>query len=210
MDQNPIKVTKLKYRNKLLSNVVAQDNVSVHDSLKNHSIRDAILLLKVAWDELSTTVLQKAWSKILNWDDKDYDDEDNTPLSELQASKDIYDEMIAEAQLLLSKLGKDCTLTIEEIEEWNSNFDENENEDECDIETSDEQSSEEESPPQPAVSYGDAINAVNLFLKWADKDMEYSNKHLSNLLELRSDIVKNHFTKPQEQMKLDSYFSLEK
>lgn len=116
----------------------------------------------VAWDELSTTVLQKTWSKILNWDDKEYDDEDNTPLSELQASKEIYDEMIAEAQLLLSKLGKDCTLTIEEIEEWNADFDEDENEDECDVETGDEQSSKEQSPPQPAVPYGDAIKHIRL------------------------------------------------
>lgn len=64
MDQNPIKITKLKYRYMLLASVVSQEDESVHDALKNHSIKDAILYLKTAWDELPQTVLQKAWTKI--------------------------------------------------------------------------------------------------------------------------------------------------
>lgn len=203
MDQNPIKITKLKYRNSLLANVVAQEEVSVHDALKNHSIRDAILLLKSAWDNVSPNVLEKAWSKILNWDDKDFDGEDDIPLSELIASKSVYDETIAETQMLLSKLGIDCSLTIEEIEDWNADMVEDESE--CDMESGDE--SDHAQPEETRIQYEEALNAVNTLIKWTGKDMEQSNKHLSNLLTLRTDIVKQHFSKPQKQTKLDQFFS---
>lgn len=46
MDQNPIKIFKLKYRDMLLENVVTQADESVHDLLKNHSIKDAIYIQK--------------------------------------------------------------------------------------------------------------------------------------------------------------------
>lgn len=61
MDQNPIRLVKLGYRNKLLCNIVAQENVPVENILKAHSIRDAILLLKSVWDELPQAVLIKAF-----------------------------------------------------------------------------------------------------------------------------------------------------
>ncbi|XP_039969014.1 jerky protein homolog-like [Bactrocera tryoni] len=51
MDQNPIRLVKLEYRAKLLWNIVAQENIPVENILKGHSIRDTILLLKLAWDE---------------------------------------------------------------------------------------------------------------------------------------------------------------
>lgn len=206
MDQNPIKIVKLKYRNMLLANVVAQADDSIHDALNNHALKDAILLLKTAWDELPLTVLQKSWSKISNWDENDYDDEDNVPLSELMPSKSIYDEIINETQLLLSNLGVHCELSIEEIEGWNADIIDDEND--CDVLNEDESGEEEEedSSKELPIPYNDAINAVNTLIKWCSKDSEYANKHVSNLLKLRSDIVTKHIAKTQKQTKLHDFF----
>lgn len=204
MDQNPIKIVKLKYRNVLLANVVAQADESVHDVLKNHSIKDAILLLKNAWDELPQSVLQKAWSKIFDWDENEYEDEDNVPLAELIPSKSIYDDLIHETQLLLTKLGANSDLSIQEIENWNADIIEDETD--CDLSSEDESEYPEESTEE-SIPYGDAINAVNTLIKWSANDAEYANKHMSNLIALRSDIVKSHFAKTQKQATLDDYFS---
>lgn len=200
MDQNPIKVVKLIYRNMLLSNAVAQVGSSVDDTLKKHSIKDAILYLKVAWDQLPQTVLQKAWTKIVNWDEKEYEEEDNIPLSELIPSKSIYDELIIETQQLLSQLGVEV-LSVEEIEDWNVDV----VDEEVDSEPSEEENPEEES--DETVPYGVAIEAVNDLLKWCAKDVQYGQKHVANLIGLRSDIVKKHFSKPQKQTTLDNFFA---
>lgn len=203
MDQNPIKIVKLKYRNMLLANVVAQKDGSVHDTLKNHSIKDAILLLKTAYDELPQAVLQKAWTKIFNWDDKEYDDEDNTPLSELMPSKTIYDEIINNTQLFLSQLAENCDLSIEEIESWNADVIDDESH--CEISSEDENECPEKT--EEPISYGAALDAVNTLIKWSANGAEHANKHMSNLLQLRTDIVTNHFVKTKKQAKLDDFFS---
>lgn len=104
MDQNPIKVFKLRYRIMPLSMVIGQADVGIHELLSKHSIKDAILLMKTAWDEVSQTVLQNAWSKIFKWDENEYDEEDDIPLSELVPSKSTYDELIDETQELISQL----------------------------------------------------------------------------------------------------------
>lgn len=207
MDQNPIKITKLKYRNKLLAGIVAQEGVSIHDMLKNHSIRDAILLLKLAWDELPQSVLQKSWSKLLNWDDEEYDGEDDVPLTELFSSTDIYSDTIQETQHLLARLAIDCEVSTDEIEEWNADeVDENA----MDTDMEDEVSAEDdvnEDIQNPAVRYTDALNAVNTLIKWNEHHKNLTNKHMSNLLELRSDIVKNHLANEPKQTVLTNFFS---
>lgn len=203
MDQNPIKITKLKYRNLLLANVVAQIDESVDVTLKSHSLKDAILHLKVAWNDVPQTVLQKAWAKILNWDDKEYGDEDDIPLSELIPSQSIYDEIISETQTLLAQLGVDV-LSIEEIEEWNDDV----VHDEVDSDVSNED--EDENPDNESnqsIPYNDAIDAVNALMKWCTSDVQYGQKHMSNLIALRSDIVKKHFSKTQKQTKLDDFLT---
>ena len=56
------------------------------------------------------------------------------------------------------------------------------------------------------VSYTDAINATNLLINWVEQNADVSGKHMSNLLSLRSDVVKKHILKPPKQMKLTSFF----
>lgn len=119
MDQNPIRLVKLGYRNKLLCNIVAQENVPIENILKAHSIRDAILLLKSVWDELPQAVLIKAWNKIKKWDDDQYNSEDDIPLSEWINPSNAYDDTLREVQLLMSKVGDNVDISIDDIENWN-------------------------------------------------------------------------------------------
>lgn len=191
MDQIPIKIVKLKYRNMLISNIIAQDNVSDHDALQNHDLKNAVLLLKAAWDVLPASVIEKSWKRIWNWDDNEYDDEDNIPLAELMTQTknetDAYDDEIAEILQLLSKLTPNCALSIDEIENWNADIF-----DETDVDGNDSESEDNETATEKSnhVSYTDAINAANLLMKWSEQNADVSAKHMSNLLQLRSDIVK--------------------
>lgn len=204
MDQNSIKITKLKYRNMLLAGIVAQEDVPVHDLLNALNVRDAILLLKSAWEDLPQSVLQKSWSKIFEWDDNESDAEDNVPLSELMQDNDVYNEVLQETTQLLSKIAVDVSLSTKEIEEWNDDeLDEDDTEDISD----DEDENERGACSEPPVSYTDAINSVNALIKWSEYNREYSNAHIANLIQLRTDIVKKEFAKPKTQTKLTSFFS---
>lgn len=202
MDQNPIKLVKLAYRTKLLCNIVAQDEIPVEDLLKAHNIRDAIMMLKNAWDELPQTVLQNAWKRIKNWDDGEYEAEDDLPLSELAASHEIYSSSINELQSLLLRIGLNTDLTSGEIEEWNEDLIENEeefpgieDEDESDVEFVVE---------NEKVQYTEAIQCVNTLIKWCENNND--TDEMSTLLNLRAKIVRNYLTKPKTQTNLNSYF----
>lgn len=122
MDQNPIKTFKLKYRNKLLCNILADPNESIQDQLKKHTIRDAILLMHPAWTEMPQSVLKNAWNRIFNWDDGEYDDEDDLPLSELFDTGNVFEAIVQETQQLLSEVAPTCTITSQEVIEWNDDI----------------------------------------------------------------------------------------
>lgn len=203
MDQNPIKVTKLSYRNQLLASIVAQEGLSIHELLQKHDLRHAILLLKLAWDECTQSVLQKAWHKLLNWDNHQYDDEDDIPLSVLFPPDPFYNRIFEETQQLLTRLAPDCTLSAEEINAWNADsLDENE----TDTGTGQDEDNVSEAPE--FVPYNDAICAVNTLIKWNEYNTNFSNKHISQLLELRSDIVKSHSERRLHQNKVTDYFTV--
>jgi DDE superfamily endonuclease/Tc5 transposase DNA-binding domain/CENP-B N-terminal DNA-binding domain len=200
MDQNPIRLVKLAYRTKLLCSIIAQENIPLEDALKAHSLRDAILLLKLVWDELPQSVLVKAWKKIKNWDDSEYDEEDNVPLSELIQTNDLT-STLKDVQLLLSKVGLGTELSIDEIEKWNE--DETTEEDE-DGEIDDNESEEETVPETPKVTYTEAIESANTLIKWYEKNNNVSQ--VANLLEMRANIVKDYINKDKKQVNLTSYF----
>lgn len=79
LDQNVLRLTKLYYRNSLLSSVVSSDQ-PIGEALKKLTLKDAILNLAAAWEKLDPTVIAKCWKNLL----EDEEDEDNLPLSILQ------------------------------------------------------------------------------------------------------------------------------
>lgn len=210
MDQNPIKIVKLLYRNKLLSSIIGQEDVSIHDLLSSHSIRDAILFLKLAWDELPQNVLKNSWKKIFEWDENQFDEMDNVPLSQIVSSLNVYNETLDETHLLLSKLSNESPLSNEDIETWNGDIvdlSDNESSDESDEPASDDEASNQSIREKSVVPFDEAINAVSILMKWTEINKEYSNKHMSGLIDLRLDIVKNHISKPCKQQQITEYFS---
>lgn len=77
MDQNVLRLTKLYYRKSLLSYIVSQTD-DLAKSLKDLTIKDAILHLTAAWEKLSSTVIAKCWRSFF---EEEFSDEDDVPLS---------------------------------------------------------------------------------------------------------------------------------
>lgn len=51
------------------------------------------------------------------------------------------------------------------------------------------QNKDEQQKEDPRILHKDAINAINTLIKWNEINRSYSNKHIFNLLSLRSDIM---------------------
>lgn len=200
MDQSPIKVTKTKYRQLLLSMVVAKEDTPIEQSLKEHTIRDAIVMLKDAWADVPFSLLQNAWSKIHDWDKDEYTDEDLVPLSTFQTPTDYYENILDEVQSLLNQIAPTSQITTTEINEWNDDMNE-------DVEVSESDSdSDGEAAAIVKIPHTDAINHVNELIKWCTQNEDVGSKHTSNLLSLRTDIVTTHTKKTVKQKSLTDYF----
>lgn len=105
MDQNPINVTKLFYRNGLLTKIIRNSSIKIDEQLKSTSIKDVIILLKSSWDKVSSDVLSNAWKKLIQTpqalgEGDDFNAEDDLPLAELRSR--WYDEIVQNTVDLLS------------------------------------------------------------------------------------------------------------
>lgn len=201
MDQSPIRSTKMEYRKLLLQSVVAKENVPVEQSLKEHTIRDAIVLLKDAWEKIPTGLLQRAWSKIQDWDKDDYTDEDLVPLSTLTTPSDHYEQVTGDVQSLLTQIANGNEVTVQEIEEWNVD-----SMDSAELDDADGSDSEEEEVEVVKISHAEAIDNANKLIEWCTQNEKFGLKHTFNLMSLRSDIVAAHTTKDTKQTTLTKYF----
>lgn len=114
-------------------------------------------------DELPQTVLAKAWNKIKNWDDKEYDDEDNILLASLVESNVEYDNALKEVQSLLSNVGLNVETSIDDIEKWNEDEILEDEDDTNEIENAE---SDADEPDIPKVTYTDAVHSINTLIKW--------------------------------------------
>lgn len=201
MDQNPIRLTKLAYRSKLLYSIIAQEDEPIEALLKSHSLSDAILLLKQAWDELPQTVLTKAWNKIKKWDDAEYDDEDNIPLASLVESNDEYAKLMQEVQLLLSKVGLNVEISDDDIEQWNKDEIVEDDVETCEIY---DDGSDIDELDATKVIYTEAIQSINTLIKWFENNNDASQ--MSKLVDMRTNMVKQYIEKEKKQSSLVDYF----
>lgn len=202
MDQSPIRVTKMKYRKLLLASVVAKENKPIDESLKEHTIRDAIVMLKDAWADIPNSLLHRAFSKIRDWDKDEYSEEDLVPLSALRASPEYYTQLLNEVQTLLNEIAPGDEIASSEIEEWN--IDTTDNVELEDAECSD--SDGEAATDVIKVTHTEAIENVNKLIEWCAQNEAIGLKHTFNLMNLRSDIVTTHTTKHTKQKAVTDYF----
>lgn len=157
-------------------------------------------MLKDAWDNISASLLQKSWSKIQNWDEDEYTEEDDIPLSALGSQTNHYTQVAAEVQTLLNQIAPDNEMTMAEIEEWNiDKAAEN-------VESDGDESSDGEATNEVKISHSDAIDKVNGLIKWCAQNEQYGIRHSFNLMSLRSDIVTAHTKKDTKQTSLTDYF----
>ncbi|XP_050338198.1 jerky protein homolog-like [Bactrocera neohumeralis] len=207
MDKNPIKLTKLVYRSKLLAEIIAEGG-ALNSLLKSHSIRKAIIFLKQAWDEITPKVMRNSWSKLLNWDSDQYDSDDDVPLAELLNKNEDCNESLQVNQTLLAEIDPNSFMCIADIEKWN--------EDEFEDRTGDDLSSDDEFSDSseddvvddtPVISNVIAIESVNNLINWCNKSELSSSKHMTNLLALRNDIVISDLKKPKNQTNITDYMS---
>lgn len=116
MDQNAIRLTKLFYKNSLLSEIVATNVKEVSQFLKQHTLCSACFLLSSAWEKITSEVLKKCWKKILTWELDD--PEDDIPLAVLQNIPEVAS--LKQTFALLQEIcPNQAVCTIEEIEKWN-------------------------------------------------------------------------------------------
>lgn len=202
MDQSPIKVTKTKYRHLLLSTVVANEAKPIEQSLKEHSIRDAIVMLKDAWADIPFSLLQNAWSKIRDWDKDDYTDEDSLSLSSFRTPNDYYDILLNDVQTLLNEIAPSCEISINEIEEWNDDTNKNLEPEDDEIDSD----SEGEAAAMVKIRHTDVINDVNELIEWCTQNEDVGSKHTANLLSLRDDIVTTYKKKTTKQKPIADFF----
>lgn len=209
MDLNPIRLTKLKYRNKLLANLIAENDIAIHDYLKQHSLRDAIILLKQAWDEVSASTIEKSFSKLNNWDTDKFDEEDELPLSEWNSLQSEYDRVLEETRSLLDIIAPGIDVNIDEVEHWNTDtFVEESNENEQpDAEESLDCNDDDVIYETPNISYSKAIESVNNLIKWCEKSDVHSTKQLPNLLSIRADIVLAQLNNPKKQTTMTDFIT---
>lgn len=206
MDQNPIKLTKLIYRKKLLSQLIG-DVGDIDKLLKRYSIRDAIILLKQAWDEITQAVLKNSWSKLLNWDSGDYDSDDDLPLAQLAQQNEDCNEVLQLNLNLLNEIMPNNSVTVNEIEEWNEDvFTGGSNAENSDEEASDS-SDVDIVDITPAIPHSKVLEGINNVIKWCKTSDIFSSKHMSNLLDVRNDIVVSSLNKSKKQTSITDFMS---
>lgn len=212
MDQGPIKITKLKYRNMLLCKVIGEltsSDGTIVELLKKHTIKDTIVLLKKAWDDVSTSVLAKSWKNMLQYDDDEFEAEDLLPLSELMA----YSSLIHETQSYLIQLNPNASFTDADIEQWNNDHlvvseidqDEISNETDDDDDEDDNKGGDCDSVAEQKTSHNSAMDCVNQLLKWCNENQ--STTFVSQLLDLRKQIVDAAKNQPKKQTKIGDFFA---
>lgn len=211
MDQGPIKLTKLKYRSLLICKIISEMesyNGTIVDLLKNHTIKDMIILLKKAWDDVSSTNLSVAWKKVLQYDDNEFESEDLVPLSELSS----YSSLIQQTQAHLKQLDPNVNCTNADIEQWNNDVfsvndsDEAENPGETDDDDEDDEQDGDCTPvAESTTSHSSALVCVNQLLKWCEQNQ--STQYMTGLLDLRKDIVSAANNVQKKQTHIFEYFA---
>ena len=86
MNQNAIRLLKLHYRNSLLSKIVSS-NENLETPLKQTTLFEAVSLVALAWEKVSSDSIKKCWKKILV--DDNFEDEDDIPLLVVRDSEEI-------------------------------------------------------------------------------------------------------------------------
>lgn len=202
MDQNVIRLTKLYYRKFLLSSVLSKNPENISESLKQVTLREAVLNLHMAWNTLNQQTIQQCWKNLFCTTNEDNDD---VPLSvirkQLRSDADVLVSASSDVLNLLKIVNPNILCTPADINLWNEDKQMN------DIDEKDEE--EDEDLPieiRRVVTDAQAIEVFNQALDWAEgKEVSYSD--ILVLRKLRALALEGNAKRKFTQTKIADYFS---
>lgn len=107
MDQNVIRLTKLYYRASLLSMIVSNPKLSVHEHLKALTLKDAAIYLAAAWNKITSRTIVQCWRNLLvaRESQHEFDSDDDLPLSTyVERAQDQEMSVIIQLKILQNEL----------------------------------------------------------------------------------------------------------
>jgi hypothetical protein len=188
MDQNVIQAVKLHYRKGLLKRIVASENADISAELKKVNLKDVVVGLAKAWENVRPELIQKSWGKLLTPVDDGWSEDDDLPLSQWRDKIELagIEKQIKEVTELIKHISGD--VTRQEIIEWAVGQEESwESINDMDIleHVQNESSSDEEEEVIPGrVKHTEALRSFETCLKWAEENGE-SEHHILILSEMR-------------------------
>lgn len=201
MDQNVLRLTKLFYRKSVLSSMITKRG-TVADALKSLTLKDAVIHLHLAWQQLNPSVIQKCWHNILGRTR----DEDDIPLSRLQEiwNNEVTNNAINDTIKLLETI-EPVEYSAQDVEEWNEDaiqenidFDINENADS-------ESECENLGIVENIISHSKVLDALNTVSKWANQNYVGISKIVS-LKKLEEKALALKLSQRKKQTKITSFF----
>lgn len=194
MDQNELKLTKLYYRQHLLTTVISKNTENLSEALKELTLRDEILNLKLEWDPLKEEVIEECQHNTFS----DETDGDNIALNvlrdPLQTEGVINEDLVSKNSNSVKLLNPnsfcivDDTYSCVEVKEENV----------CSKIDDDEEEANDADPDptvkKPTISDAQAVKALNEVLLWAEENgTDYSDVLV--LQRLRSTAVKKNLNR---------------
>lgn len=116
MDQNAIRLTKLLYRKRSLSDVLSNEGEDITQCLKNINLKDAMWFLHQAWEEVHPSLLQKCWNKLTVR--QEWEDEDLLPLAEISNRISTEKRHLQEIERMVQQIVPDDQVNENEIDTW--------------------------------------------------------------------------------------------
>ncbi|XP_055371849.1 jerky protein homolog-like [Condylostylus longicornis] len=205
MDQNCIRITKLKYRNLLLSHIIANKAEDLEFILKKFNLRNAVTNLSKVWESLEPVMIAKCWKKILSTSfDNEYDSEDEIPLINLKSQMFSNQEMNI-TKSLFQKICPNANLSSKDIYTWNEDVNLDDETPAVEIESDDTDVSEEVVEVQTKMSHSDGIKAINDCLKYALENRA-TNEEISVLKNIRERAVLEQSKQTFKECKITDFF----
>jgi hypothetical protein len=203
MDQNVIKLTKLFYRNSLLSYLVSfEQQNTLSEAIKAFNLKDAVTLLSTAWNKVEKETIAKCWKHILSVPDDNSDSQEDTPLNILQQTlkNSIERNITQETIKLLEVINPNPTYSTEDIVNWNK----------ADVDnvsgTDNEMEADEEEEQNVKISTAEAINSVNNVILWAEiNSISYQN--VLPLIQIREMATRMLLQGNKHQKTIKDYFT---
>lgn len=119
MDQNLIQNIKVRYRKNLLNHILQENDTNITSVLKAFNLRNAVVFLNSAWQDITKNNIAKSWSKLLPEAsiEGEWEDEDHVPLIQLREI-DTTCQDINSIYSTLSILNPSTIFCNAEINDW--------------------------------------------------------------------------------------------